>query len=37
VYFATIRAYSKAWSDAGTKTPGELTFEEVVNPWEQPK
>lgn len=31
IRWAVIRAYSKAWGDAGNKTPDELTFTEVVN------
>ena len=34
IYFATIHAYSRAWQEAGTKTPDELTFDEVVKPWQ---
>lgn len=35
VYFVTIRAYSDAWANAGNKTPNELTFDEVIKPWEK--
>lgn len=35
VYFVTIRACSEAWARAGDKHPDELTFEEIMNPWEK--
>jgi hypothetical protein len=34
IYFATMLAYSRAWHEAGNKTPDELTFEEVIKPWQ---
>lgn len=37
VYFVTIRAYSDAWAASGGKTPDELTFSDVVGPWEKPR
>ena len=29
VRWALVRAYSKAWADAGNKTPDDLTYREV--------
>lgn len=35
VYFVTIRACSEAWARAGDKHPDELTFDEIMKPWEK--
>lgn len=36
VYFIVIRAYSDAWVRTN-KAPDELTFDEVVGPWDKPR
>lgn len=30
IRWATVRAYVKAWEDAGTREPDELTYDEVA-------
>lgn len=35
VYWTTMRAYSVAWMTIGNKEPDELTFSDVLAPWEE--
>lgn len=37
VYWVVMRAYVRATHEHPTKTPDDLTFSEVVKPWERPR
>lgn len=33
-YFAYVRVFAHAWSDAGNKTPDDITYEDACKSWQ---